>query len=60
MKVYQEKQEMVNTGIEITNYEILQRLGVPAMINFIITPIKIPPITILDKTPIVVLLEYFL
>ncbi|MGI6625562.1 MAG: IS256 family transposase [Limnochordia bacterium] len=24
MKVYQEKQEMVNTGIEITNYEILQ------------------------------------
>ena len=24
MKVYQEKQEMVNTGIEITNYEFLQ------------------------------------
>ncbi len=24
MKVYQEKQEIVNTGIEITNYEILQ------------------------------------
>lgn len=24
MKVYQEKQEMVNTGIEITNYDILQ------------------------------------
>ena len=24
MKVYQEEQGMINTGIEITNYEILQ------------------------------------